>query len=187
MFVGQETNEWCGEFGEPLDTLTSTYRGFFSTQIGVFDGDSYPGAFWNGLAEYRNEIESITGLQTEYIWNNLLKVGPNGKGTPCDEIIDGQIETFNVLAEEVRLLQPQVAIFFTGPNYDTWLERLIPDVQYKRVNNNWNTRQLARLESDYLPALSFRTYHPNHLYKESSRRNGIRDSICRKIAKGIRG
>lgn len=186
MFIGQETNEWCGKYGAKLDTLTSTYRVFFGSQIRVYDGYRYPGAFWNGLAEYRRELESASGLETEYLWNNILKVGKNGKGTPCDEIIDAQIETFNVPAEEIQLLRPQVVVFFTGPDYDKWLDRTIPDVQYRRVNNRWNTRQLAQLESPKLPALTFRTYHPNYLNRDSKRRSGIRNAICRKSARVIR-
>lgn len=128
---------------------------------------------------------NATGLQTEYVWNNLLKVGKNGRGKPCDEIIDAQIEAFNVLADELRLLRPHVVIFFTGPGYDPLLERSFPDLEYNRVNNKWDLSQLALLQSDSLPIFSFRTYHPNYLYRENDRRNGIRDAVCRRIVRGI--
>ncbi len=182
MLFGQETNEWFGEFGSRLDSLMNTYEGFFGSQIGVYEGSRYPGSFWNVLHEYANAIGDTTGLYVQFMWNNLLKVGKaTSEGKPCDEIIDAVLEDFNVIHQEIEILAPDIVIFFTGPNYDSIVDRVFPDTFYTRINSRWDTRQLSLLDSPALPALSFRTYHPNYLYRDPDLRNGIRDSIMRKI------
>jgi hypothetical protein len=184
MFFGQETNEWFGEFGSRLDSLMTTYEGFFGSQIGVYEGERYPGSFWNGLHEYANTIEDLTKCNVQFMWNNLVKVGQaTSKGKPCDQIIDAGIEAFDVIPREIEILEPDIVIFFTGPNYDSIIDRVFPGTEYTRINNHWDSRQLAVLESPALPPLSFRTYHPNFLYRHTDRRNSIRDAITRRIVR----
>lgn len=182
MLFGQETNEWFGEFGSRLDSLMNTYEGFFGNQIGVYEGSRYPGSFWNALHEYVHAIGDTTGLNVQFMWNNLLKVGQaTSVGQPCEEIIDAVLEEFNVIPPEIEILAPDIVIFFTGPNYDSIIDRVFPDIRYTRVNNQKDPRQLSLLEASELPSLSFRTYHPNYLYRDSDLRDGIRDAIMRKI------
>lgn len=62
----------------------------------------------------------IPSKNIEYIWNNVSKIGCGGKDfgrscrKPTAEIRDIEREYFNVVAEEVKILKPDVIIFLTG-------------------------------------------------------------------------
>nr|QIM10812.1 hypothetical protein Muribac1_0210 [uncultured Muribaculaceae bacterium] len=62
----------------------------------------------------------LPNLKIEYLWNNVTKIGLGGKdfgqccGKPTSEIREIERQYFNVVADEVRILKPDVIIFMTG-------------------------------------------------------------------------
>lgn len=162
MIFGQETNGWCGGYEENkgVDYLLDTYKEFTND----CEGASYGGCFWNGVRSYIRSFRNLDD-SASILWNNVVKVGKySGKGCPSPEILTWQDAWFTAVLEEVGILKPDVVIFLSGPNYDHLIHRIFTDLTFKDIKG-FSPRQFARLSSQYLPALSFRTYHPNYSYR----------------------
>lgn len=160
MFFGQETNGWEGELGSKrIDELVETYSSFLKK--------SYSGQFWNAVRDYvRTTKETNPDKNIEFIWNNTLKFGKaEGKGAPDQNLINIQKEVFPVISEEIKILKPNQIIFFTGPNYDNYLKNEWDEMLLGKVKN-YDERQLALIKHKNLPINTFRTYHPNFLYRQ---------------------
>lgn len=163
MFFGQETNDWEGVWGgRTLDQLLSMYTDFFGTGYCF----KYGGQFWNAISKYLQAVkDKYPGKTVSFVWNNLLKIGrANGKGAPPWTLIQIEQESFPVIQEELEILEPNIIIFFTGPYYDEYLKSKLHVTHFNQVIN-WSTWKLARVVSEKLPSRSFRTYHPNFLWR----------------------
>ena len=56
--------------------------------------------------------------QVRYVWNDIVKIGRNiTKGNSNKTVLE-EIETqyFDVIKDEINIIQPQVIVFFTGPD-----------------------------------------------------------------------
>lgn len=185
MIFGKETNNWEGRYSLSVDGLLDVYEEFFANQLGLTDEKKYSSVFWNYTKYYVNRIEETLRLfgPLQYVWNNTLKIGrANDKGSPANGIIDILEQYFNVLSKEIEILNPNIIIFFTGPDYDSYLKRFFPEIVFSEVSKAIPDRQLARISCPKLPFLSFRTYHPNYL----NRKNELRKSVERAILKLIK-
>jgi hypothetical protein len=171
MIFGQETNDWAGTFPHvgSLDQVLKVYRDFFT------NGEcySYGGHFWNGTSRLMRDLEAHlrpSGKTIAVIWNNLIKIGKAkvgekpSAGTPNDAILNWEDRWFDVISFEVSELNPNLVIFFTGPNYDRFISRSFGDAVFEAINAR-PVRQLARIKSCGLPVDSIRTYHPNYLWR----------------------
>ena len=166
MVFGQETNDWEGEFLHVAGVthLISTYNDFFNSGRCY----SYGGQFWNAVSKLKYRIESdcvSNGSDIGILWNNILKIGRYAeKGTPSKEIIHWQKPAIDFIKKEIAYFDPNIVVFFTGPNYDGYIEKAFDDVSFEPINNR-SKRQLSRVGSRYLPTKSIRTYHPNYLWR----------------------
>ena len=67
----------------------------------------------------------LPNLKIEYLWNNVSKIGRGGKdfgqccGKTTSEIREIEQRYFNVVAEEVKILKPDIVIFMTGFSADS--------------------------------------------------------------------
>lgn len=69
-----------------------------------------------------------------------------------------------VIKSEIKILKPDIVIFFTGPYRDKWIEHNFNDAKFLKTETSFSKWPLAQLVSKYLPEKSFRTYHPNYLW-----------------------
>jgi len=165
MVFGQETNDWHGAYSgeDKADWLQSIYDDFFTSKYCF----SYGGQFWNGVSKLVNSIENRTGKSVGLLWNNIVKIGKDGdKGRPEDSIIDWQKPALDFIIEEIKTAQPDIVIFFTGPNYDDLLQVVFKDIIFNSIPTR-TTRQLSIVTSKNLPFHSIRTYHPNYLWRNN--------------------
>jgi len=172
MIIGQETNDWECYFNskkENFNHLLSEYEKFY------WDGRCYRygGAFWNTIKNLKEEInkkENISSNSIQYIWNNILKIGKKGeKRTPSKDIIDITFKYFDVIKDEIKILQPNVVIFFTGPDYDQYLRQTFEDLKFEALGNH-NKRHISTIKSQYLPPnKTVRLYHPGYLLRSSKK------------------
>ena len=179
MVFGQETNGWNEEYEDDVDSLLDLYRDFFESK----DCYKYGKQFWNGTKILLNRItENLNPKKTEYIWNNIVKMGKIEKGFPS-EFYSSLIKPYlnEIIEKEVAILKPNFIIFLCGPNYD----RIINDVFHNPVRKsikNFSERELCEI---VIPNVQFscRTYHPGFLYRNNQIRpindyfNAISDSI----------
>jgi len=170
LVVGQETNGWLGGFGgseeADLEYSINWFKGFNF-------GERYPKVFFR----YARELASNLTGKEPWMWTNLFKFGKaSGKGAPSDGVNSLELKYFNVLREEIRILDPTCIVFMTGPNYDHLLKQRIPDVAFSRMGD-FTLRQLAKLSSEFLPDTSYRIYHPGYGNRDVTMYRGTMDLI----------
>jgi hypothetical protein len=172
MIFGQETNGWGdGTYGDNKDTDVDTLMDKYF----IFFNDGYPlkyTPFWQTVKKFMKTINKNKYDDEEkiyYLWNNLVKVGKQGKGFPDKWYNDIIKPYFNgLILFEIEILEPEFIIFFTGPEYDT----VIDDVFNKPERHNidgFTGKELCEVKIPNIKK-SFRTYHPNFLYHNNKNR-----------------
>lgn len=151
LIVGQETNGWTYHVDE-LHKQMDTYEEF---EVGKgFDSTT----FWN----VTRKVEHVLGNEPySCAWTNLSKFDLyGGKSYGKYEKVISSLD--EILVEEIKIIDPKVCLFFTGPDFDTRLKKIFESVQFEPIGN-WNVKQFCRLIHPELPEYSFRSYHPKSL------------------------
>ena len=162
LVVGQETNGWTNHIDE-IDKQMSAYEQF---HVGK---DNPASAFWDTI----RKLEKILGNDPySCAWTNLSKfdlygVRTYGKYEKAIAVADV------VLAEEIRILNPKVCMFFTGPYFDTRLKGVFSGLEFLEIPG-WNPKQFCALKHQDLPLFTFRSYHPRSLRLKSLERDFIK-------------
>ena len=190
LFYGQETEGWGPDptqsldcfigGGLPVERLVDFY--------GAFDfaatSPRRKSPFWRAFREFR------TMEGSSLLWNNLCKVAFASAGkysflkAPIERKTEFVRQQTQLLREEVRILLPHAVIFVTGPHYDHILNQVFETEGIEQVMPNATSTELGRLVSRYLPALSFRTYHPGFLRREYKSRWPWLEEVRTQIARG---
>jgi hypothetical protein len=72
------------------------------------------------------------------------------------------------LTDEIKIVQPDVILFFSGPNYDDKIKIQFNETpQFVKVFDDIPIRELARVAHDDLPYNSYRAYHPAALQRQN--------------------
>ncbi len=71
----------------------------------------------------------------------------------------------DVLKLEIRLLSPDVIVFFSGPTYDGALQVAFSDLTFHQFDSQTATRELAVVRSESLTPLCLRSFHPSYLQR----------------------
>ena len=113
----------------------------------------------------------LPGLKIEDVWNNIFKIGlssaERGKscGLPSSTIQKIEREYFTVMADEVKILKPDVIIFLTGKEADGRIQEVfgLSENDFQSVNDGIF---LDRIE---IPGVKYaaRTVHPSERYKSN--------------------
>ncbi len=121
-------------------------------------------------------------LKDEYVlcWNNLDKVyfvetgeltyGAEKKLSEC-YVKEGEVEKRSLLQREIKLAEPDLVLFVTGPKYNVSmnvafglkdeLDSVKPSSNKKLIPITDIAKLTSNTKSEYIPA--FWTYHPNYL------------------------
>jgi hypothetical protein len=181
------------------DHLSKLSVEFIEGQIIPFYGGEkglYHSQFWNRIyrltgqclygysaskSEYKRERQRSEKCFRSIAWSNVFKVGAlkSEGGNPKKGLIDIQKEENekegNDFEEEITALQPDVAIFSTGPDeYDKHIEDLLPNTSMKDVG----PEHLKMKEIEGLDTLAFRTYHFQSSYYSNEKFEQVVDYIC---------
>ena len=157
-FVGQETNGWSSERG--ISEQMTAYSKFNLGEA------YYSSPFWNVI---RKLERALTGGNYWSAWLNFNRYDEGG-GRPSWDNQRVLSELDFLFLEELKLLAPDVVIFFTGPDYDERLTSLFQATQLPITG--FPTRQLCGIQTSILRGLIFRTYHPIYL-----RRSGLEEKV----------
>lgn len=200
LLVGQQTKGWVSkiknsdldidqlDFKDYINGLKEKYYNFnFGNRL---DGKTYRGYFWqfqqNILKKLNQNLSDNFGL----LWTNIIRFDEKG-GKIKDKRLLEKIGYNNneILLNEISILKPDVVIFTTGYTYDNLLKMTFSEIEFKPSSNDkLNKNKLSILESNLLPKLSFRTYHPRPLYINKylkGSRNQIIDTIVDIIKKEL--
>ncbi len=161
MIFGQETNGWYEEEDESIRAIQSHYDKWVHKK----ECFSYGGHFWNGVRILLDRFkERYQNKKISFLSNNIIKIGRSeGKGFPPDYIYEMERVHFDVIKEELKIVQPNVVLFLTGPNYDSVIEDCFGKLEYTALEP-FSTRQLASVKIENVDS-AFRTYHPNYLFR----------------------
>lgn len=128
--------------------------------------------FTKGVLRFMEQLqEKITPKKVSHVWNNLHKIGCGGEdfgkccGEPTPKIKDIEREHFNVISEEIKILNPDVIIFMTGKNanYDNAIKDKfgLSDDAFTAIGDD-----IYRID---IPGIKYaaRTVHPSERGKSS--------------------
>ena len=170
LIVGQENNGY-GYETEPKKSMLFTLdfqNGRYYDNAPFF---SFPYSFCASINDCDNEKYS---KKSYLAWVNLKEFSfETSSKKPLNEkaqnIIDNE---YNILEEEIKIINPDIVLFLTGPKYDYHIEieKQLKGVEFKTVEN-YQIGQFARVEHKSLPKNSFRIYHPVYLRRRSLENN----------------
>lgn len=178
MIVGQESNDWEGDFYNDMDKISAVYHDF------------YPGYKFAYRGFFKNHFNKFLGLleqkfpdkKISCFWNNVVKVGKsNDKGTPPEYLLELEQKYFSVLKEEIEIVKPNVILFFSGHAYDKYILHHIPELIKEDIGCfNFDELQLFKIKNvDF----AFRTPHPQRLhFKGKARYELIYNKIISEIS-----
>jgi hypothetical protein len=158
MIVGKETYQWGWKNDDiylniskekMISQLMGLYRDFLDST------NSKASPFWNMTLKLLKHLNPDTNKFTSLAWNNLIKIDVGKKRAVKYE--DMLAQNFPVFLEEIKILKPDVVLFFTAHSYDARLLKTL-------------------IENDELPFHSYRTYHPAYL-RRSKKENEIVDKL----------
>lgn len=175
MIVGQETDGWHGQLNEgklSVATLMNGYLDYFNqrTENGKNRGKR---AFWNrkNYRFFEERISSYFSNQSvSFVWNNISKIGKDGRGKPSPAIRKLERTCFNIFAEEFAILKPDIVIFTTGSTRDSYIKhhfgsnvQFLPKLSLSDdVLKEQTLNLLAEVRIPNYPAVkSIRIEHPN--------------------------
>jgi hypothetical protein len=199
MVFGQETNTWggCNYDGYDDPDMVSylidsegeddcDYKSFFTEKACY----RYGGHFWNLVKKFIGNFQAANnGKNINYIWNNLIKMGltRNNPGTTpywYDNII--KLYFNDMILREIDILKPDFLVFFTGPNYDRYINDIFGKPQ-KNMVSDFSENELCEFVIPNIKKV-FRTYHPGYLYRNNSKRpyNDYINTIVKEMSSCIK-
>ncbi len=166
LFLGQETNSWGNVFNGDIQKIIQKYNNFYHSCKAL---NSYGGYFWNGINRFISLMNSkFIDKSISYLWSNTVRIGAARKAEnmPADYIYEIELKYFKVLEEELDILNPDVILFVSGPNYDKNIKAILDGVEFLNFNSNFKKRQLAKVQYKNFKNI-YRTYHPKYLWRNN--------------------
>lgn len=155
MIFGQETYGWYEDYLRTEKDVDDCLRQYEDFRL----GEGYSSLFWQYAHLLNKKINGKDDLN--FVWANVNRFGVDGAGKPDYRVLDNENRHFNLLPSELTILKPDICIFLCGPSYDGDLAGKLPDLKIHAFGD-YPLNEAARLESRYLPAHSYRTYHPGY-------------------------
>lgn len=177
--IGQQTGpkQWHQEIEieNDISSITELMEAYYKFEVGCYYNTTYFQAV--------RKIESILHIDPcESIWTEIDKMDMGG-GRADVHTSNLIYNAFPVLRHELKIANPDVIIFFTGPTYDDRIKSIFGGVQYNNIGDI-PLRHFARLAHRELPEKTYRTYHPFHLrtskyklWSQAFRANGWFESV----------
>lgn len=181
MIIGQETNDWGGDFHKEvdgIDEIIEIYTDFYSG----YNFENHKGYFKNHFNGFLKMLKSkYPDKTTSCFWNNVIKVGrSNDKNAPPEYILELEHKYFSVLKDEIEIIKPNVVLFYTGYTYDKYILHHFPELLKEDISG-FTSAELQILRIDNVD-FTFRTAHPQSLhYQGKERYNMIYDKIISDI------
>jgi len=170
MLIGQEPRSWGVSMhalanGELTPTALDTY---VRAQMKAYRGEAAkarPGqhVFLQFRKQLRTALRPFLAPGADSIhWGNLLCVSLNGRtATKASQLASIRILSKQLLAIQLEILQPDLVVFASGPNYDTFLKDQI-DNRYKGLDG-FKPREFWPIQIEAPPCLGWRVRHPRAL------------------------
>jgi hypothetical protein len=206
LVVGQETLGWeffKGDSDYGYDWEFSDIQGWLqfksahdsvnalvnAYKIFNFSSNNHPlnhrAPFFSAYRKIRKAVDDDDkSFETSVLWTNLIRMSVNecsvfkNKNATPKQIEKMITASTDVFQDEVKILKPDIVIFFTGPTYDYALNKILYGSAFRNVLD-YKERVLAEISHVILPEMAWRTYHPAYLQR--SRKTSIIDYLCDQI------
>jgi hypothetical protein len=176
LVIGQETKSWHSFSTDASEAgcveLMADYESF---NVGE---KYYASPFWN----MTRKIENALGNEPcSCAWTNISKYDQNGKKPDAEHsAIFSAVD--NLLIDEINIMKPKICLFFTSYKFDYRLKNIFEQIEFIEAGDGFEAKALCRLKHPNLPALSFRTYHPQYL-RRSGKEEAVIDFIRKQTGK----
>lgn len=169
--------------GNSIDALMANY-GDFAFAVGT---KHYQSPFWRAYRQIRKVLDtSVDGIEASVLWTNIFRMDFKGgsvwANSTRDEFSAIQKCGRGLLSKEIRILQPDFMVFFTGPNYNSELEQEFIGLSYTKINTHDVSRSAWLSHPVFHEAKVVRTYHPRYL--QTSKQWKVLDKIVQTIKNG---
>lgn len=180
MLIGQQAKDFVPNH-TPLNELQDFTIRYYSTQVLDAPGNFNRSAFWKFFRRL-NELGAVTS------WNNLDKLHlfnnniTSSLNTTQERFLHQSFgeEKISLLMHEIEVVQPDVIVFLTGPNYFKSMASAfsLPETLLlsRRPNMHNPVQRIEDLLNLTIPV--FWTYHPSFL----NRKKGFFDQCINNIA-----
>lgn len=176
MFFGQEPHRWKNDMDTDVGDLMAVYEDFLDDKYvvegssGYFSEDEIKNSrifkfAINGIMSCMRDdvLRPYPGKRVSMIWNNISKLSTRD-GKPVNmQVHEIERNYFHVIPEEVRILKPDILIFFTGPGQDRYYEYIKENFTIAgepSALGNLPVHDVAKLPIKEA-TLAYKTYHPN--------------------------
>ncbi len=172
LIIGQENNGWS-YFETAKESMRYTLGFQNITRWEQYPIFTFPYNFCKSI----NECDDNETKKSYLAWTNLKKFSfdDTPKKSLSDNIQKIIDEEFNVLEDEIKIINPDIILFLTGPDYDIEIKTQLKDIEFLPIEG-YSIREFARLKHNSLPHNSFRVYHPSYL-----RRSGREEEYLIKL------
>ncbi|MBD3248517.1 hypothetical protein GF336_00545 [Candidatus Woesearchaeota archaeon] len=174
VFVGQQTNGWTSLKKSLERQYTSEHLSSMSKDFK--HAENYNSPFWNFVHNINKEFNSD---RLAFYWTNIFKTESDNY-QPGEHILSGSKKHLDTLSEELSILDPDIAVFLTGPLYDDHLKDSLPNIVFRSIDKDVSERKIASVEG--LNFRAVRTYHPAYL-----RRRKIFEPYLKKTIEFLKG
>lgn len=204
--IGQEVHDWYYNYAQFLTgrweyyyaesskkgvvrKAVAEYQGF---DFGFSEKERLQGTpFWQFFHEVRKRVfPSEPDAHRKVLWTNLVKFVTKDGSLLKQKMRYHEVEEAiqlqdDLVTTEIRIANPEVCLFVTGPSFDCILRRYFPGLRFEQLplagaRTQLDERAFARLVHRRLPPHSYRTYHPSHL-----RRGKLWDRVFRILSQEI--
>ena len=166
LIIGQETNGWESNIDD-IEKQMEVYEKF---NVGI---EYYDSPFWN----ITRKVEAALGNKPHSCaYTNLSKFDLD-EGRPYGEYETAISELDGILLSEIKIIEPDFCLFYTGPNFDHRLENIFKDIEFIEIPD-FTVREFCKLKHPDLPENSYRSHHPKSL-RIRKLENGFVDYIAK--------
>jgi hypothetical protein len=180
LIVGQETHGWgyTTNEGEPHLATVNNFSDFTASANGVesmlrgYEAFLHESEYWQRNSAFWRAFricgKAVNCGQSSFLWTNIFKVDVQGSvvrncsRSERELILESQRD---LLKREIRLLAPDVVLFFSGPTYDPALQFAFSDISFHPFRAGTDARELAYVRSSDLAPLCLRSFHPSYLQR----------------------
>jgi hypothetical protein len=151
LIIGQQTKGWTYE----IDDITKQMESYTGFNLGI---NYYSSPFWN----ITRKLEVALGISPfSCAWTNINKFDFEAD-RPFEKLEESISKLDYILLEEIKILVPDICMFYTGPDFDARLKQIFPGIKFNAISG-WGLRQFCKLEHSLLPLNTYRSYHPKSL------------------------
>ncbi|MCK4663745.1 MAG: hypothetical protein KAT68_12815 [Bacteroidales bacterium] len=194
LFIGQQTKGWLNrderknlDIRKKTEYLKALRKLYIEFNYGDrLEGQKYNGYLWQFQRPLIETVNEKNKDSFGLLWSNLMRIDENQDKIDNKNTIEKIAYKNNeILKKEIEIIRPDAIVFVTGCYYDWLLKKTFKDLTfYETDNKDLNLKKLAILKSNFLPKLTFRTYHPRPLYQNRYLKNS-RTKIIETIAEII--